>query len=108
MATTIQKATQVVTDTKKVSKVVVANAERLAFVRAEIIRLEAEAKLLRDGILAVADGATTLIHNNLAIVEISSRESSRVDSKMLKQDFPEIYQAVVKVGVSPVVDILKR
>lgn len=108
MATKIQEATQVAVETVKVSKVVVANAERLAFVRAEVIRLEAEAKLLREGLLAVANGATTLIHNNIAIVEISQRESARVDSKLLKSLFPEAYEATLKVTTSPVVDILKR
>ena len=108
MATTIQRATQVAVDTKKVSKVVVANAERLAFVRAEVIRLEAEAKLLRDGLIAIAGEATTLIHNNLAIVEIAERESSRVDTKLLKELFPEAYEATLKTTTSPVVNILKR
>jgi len=109
MATKTQKATAVATtEARKVSKVVVANAERLAFVRAEVIRLEAEAKLLRDGLIAVADGATTLVHNNIAIVEISPRSTSRVDSKALKVMFPEAYEATLKVTVSPVVDVLKR
>lgn len=108
MATTIQEATQVAVDTKKVSKVVVANAQRLAFVRAEVIRLEAEAKLLREGILAVAGEATTLVHNNLAIVEISQRSRTAVDSKKLKELFPEVYEAVLNTTTSPVVDILKR
>lgn len=107
MATKIQEATKVA-ETRKVSKVVVANAERLAFVRAEVIRLEAEAKLLRDGILAVADGATTLIHNNIAIVEIGARNTSSIDTALLKKLYPEAYAAVRRSGVSPVVEILKR
>lgn len=107
-ASVAKATTTTTTEVKKISKVMVAKAQRLADLRALIREAEAEADALRDDILAEAGTATTLVHHGLDIVRIALRETSRVDSKKLATEFPEVHALVVKHGVSRVVDIIPR
>lgn len=107
-STSVAEATTTSTEVKKISKVMVDKAQRLADLRALIREAEAEAEELREAILAEAGTATTLIHHGLDVVRISLRPTSRVDSKKLETEFPEVHALVVKRGVSRVVDIIPR
>lgn len=103
-----EATTTTTTEVKKISKVMVAKAHRLADLRASIREAEAEADALRLEILAEAGTATTLVHHGLDVVTITLRESARVDSKKLATEFPEVHALVTKTSVSRVVDILPR
>jgi hypothetical protein len=107
-STSVAEATTTNTEVKKISKVMVDKATRLADLRALIREAEAEAEALRDEILAVAGTSTILVHHGLDVVRIALRPTSRVDSKKLETEFPEIHALVVKRGVSRVVDIIPR
>lgn len=107
-ASVAEATTTTTTEVKKISKVVVAKAHRLADLRASIREAEAEADALRTEILAEAGIATTLVHHGLEVVKIAIRTSERVDSKKLRTEFPEIWELVAKSSTSRVVDILPR
>lgn len=107
-ASVAEATTTTTTEVKKISKVMVAKAQRLADLRASIREAEAEAEALRNDILVEAGTATTLTHHGLDVVRIAIRESQRVDSKKLANEFPEIYSLVTKNSVSRVVDIIPR
>ncbi len=94
--------------TKKVSRVVVSKAQRLAIVRAEANNLTKEADALRAEILKVAGSATTLIHNNLVVVSIAERSARRFDEAEFAKAYPELYEAFMVVKTSPVVNVPKQ
>lgn len=95
-------------DTKKVSRVVVSKAQRLAIVRAEANDLNKEAEALRAEILKVAGKATTLIHNNLVVVSIAERSARRFDEAEFAKAYPELYEAFMVVKTSQVVNVPKQ
>lgn len=107
-STSVAQATTTNTEVKKISKVMVDKAQRLADLRALIREADAEAKALRDEILAEAGIATTLIHHGLDVVRIAPRATTSVDTKKLEVEFPEVYSLVVKRGTTRVVDIIPR
>jgi predicted phage-related endonuclease len=107
-ASVAKATTTTTTEVKKISKVMVTKAHRLADLRALIREAEAEAEALRTEILAEAGTATTLVHHGLDVVTITARSTERVDSKKLRTEFPEVYGLVTKQTTSRVVDILPR
>jgi hypothetical protein len=96
------------TSTKKVSRVVVSKAQRLAVVRAEAILLNKEADTLRAELLAVAGSATTLIHNNLVVVSIAERSARRFDEAEFAKAYPELHEAFMVEKTSQVVNVPKQ
>lgn len=110
MANAIVKAegTATAEGTKKVSKVIVAKAQRLAIARAEANLLTKEAEALRDEILEVAGTATTLIHNNLVVVSIAERVSPRFDETAFRNAHPELYEMFLVNRTSQVVNVPKQ
>lgn len=107
-STSVAEATTTNAEVKKISKVMVDKAYRLADLRASIREAQAEADSLRDEILAEAGIASTLVHHGLDVVRIAPRATTSVDSKKLQTEFPEVYELVVKRGATRVVDILPR
>ena len=94
--------------TKKVSKVIVAKAQRLAKARAEAIVLTKEAEALRAELIKVAGSATTLIHNNLVVVSIAERSARRFDEAEFAKAYPELYEAFMVERTSQVVNVPKQ
>ena len=94
--------------TKKVSRVIVSKAQRLALVRAEANDLTKEAEALRADLLKVAGSATTLIHNNLVVVSIAERSARRFDEAEFAKAYPELYEAFMVVKTSQVVNVPKQ
>lgn len=110
MAEAIVKAegTATAEGTKKVSKVIVAKAQRLAIARAEAILLNKEAEGLRAELLKVAGTATTLIHNNLVVVSIAERSARRFDEAEFAKAYPELYEMFMVEKTSQVVNVPKQ
>lgn len=94
--------------TKKVSKVIVAKAQRLAIARAEATLLTKEAEGLRAELLKVAGTATTLIHNNLVVVSIAERSARRFDEAEFAKAYPELYEMFMVERTSQVVNVPKQ
>jgi hypothetical protein len=94
-----------VEDTRKATKLVVAQVKELTEVRAEIIRLEARKDALIEALeaqfevdkVAKTSKFTTLIHNAIEVARVEWRSRKGTDEALLKAAYPEAYEATRKV-----------
>lgn len=79
----------------KVTRGIVATISELAEARAEAQALEARIKELREQVLSeVGLDARVLVHNNIEVARINHQVTQRPDTKILREQFPEVWESV--------------
>lgn len=90
-----QVTTRQTPESVKVSRKVVDTINELAEARAEAQALEARIKDLREQVLSeVGTDARVLVHNNIEVARITRQVTQRPDTKMLREEFSEVWEAV--------------
>lgn len=79
----------------KVTRGIVATINELAEARAEAQALEARIKDLREQVLSeVGTDARVLVHNNIEVARITRQVTQRPNTKILREQFSEVWEAV--------------
>lgn len=82
-------------------------ADELFLIREKIHGLESDERRLRQILIGALDGCSVGITENYR-VNLSQQNRTTVDSKLLKKDYPEIYEKLAKSSVSNVFKIARK